>query len=258
MKHLSTLLILFLVFSAFGQSETAGKVNVTYDRFKDITTVNTLPIDLFGAEEYSKWGVIFFQIFGQYEVKGSVGQLPDTVKVAFSSVSKKPFFASANDRTLNLIIDGKRIAYGEMKYSGLKSHGTTNYEESVWMELSTADFKNFLKSKSVELQMGKLEFNLPSSILNSLSLLIQESKSDNIPLVSSNRNYIFKTTPDALAPQKDSVGKPSIKNLDDIVGNWEFKEEVSKDILNLVIVKVNNDYFIGVKGQNNDSTLDPL
>lgn len=149
--------------------------NVEYDRFKDITTVSTIPVNVFDDKKISNWGLIYFRIFGQYQVNGSVGQLPKTVKLAFSWSGIRPFFANESEKTLNLIIDGKRTNYGELQYGGLIRVGV-GYKEQVWVEMSIADFESFINAKSIEMQLANLEFALQPAQIESLRRLLSDVK----------------------------------------------------------------------------------
>lgn len=178
--------------------------DVSYDRFKDISRVTTKLMKVLGDKEALSWGQAYVQMFATYEVQGETLTVPTSIKLAFVTLGFRPFFPSAQDRTLTLIVNGsKRVALGEMAYAGNLSERCC--KELALTTFSLEDFRALTEATSVEARIGRVEFAFHPRHFEGLRVLIKD---------------LPKSAVSFAVPQLN--GGTDIATLHPLVGSWKF------------------------------------
>lgn len=157
------LVILFALFcaSAFGQAKPE-KIDVTYDRFKDRTTVETDYMRVAGSD----WNSNPLEIAARFTYPGKTVSKPQYVILFFYSATKTWRFKTAP--TLIALVDGESLDLGRATLTDQDIH-TDTYSVSVREYLAAViPFDTFLKIKNartVEMQLGTTEFRLNEKVL---------------------------------------------------------------------------------------------
>lgn len=145
--------------------------DVQYDRFKDITRVSTKVMNVLSQEEARDWGQFYVAMYADYSVQGNIGTIPNTINLAFVSLGQRGFFSTSADRTLNMIINGNsRSSLGTMEHN--QKLVSRSIEAVAWVTLSLKDYQTLVNSKSIEVQIGKVEFALHPRHLEGLRALL--------------------------------------------------------------------------------------
>lgn len=138
---------------------------VEYDRFADITKVNSQPItlanEIFGAPQKTLFGslpaVTSFQVVAVVLYKGQQTSSPNSVALVFNGQSHYRWFQ--NDRDLVFLVDGSRLNLGRTEYSeGVAPPGKTN--EFCAIEIPVSTFAQIARGKSVEFRLGSQAFSM--------------------------------------------------------------------------------------------------
>jgi hypothetical protein len=129
-----------------------GKLQVKYDRFKDLTTVTVPAMRLTGSVLRG----LMATVIGTHD--GERRAAPKEVGLLFFSFSDTTQF---DDETISLIflVDGERINASDVKRVE-RSYSSGSYHEGVFAPMSAAMLKRLADAKSVEGQLGSIEFKL--------------------------------------------------------------------------------------------------
>jgi hypothetical protein len=123
--------------------------NVRYDKFKDITTVESRPC---------RWALGRLGILGggalsfQYHCPGQTSDCrPPGIGVTFKRYGKE-WLLMHDERSIIFLVDGRRIAAQDVRWDGIVTHDGV-VEFFVGM-LSRDEFHGILAGKGVEIQVG--------------------------------------------------------------------------------------------------------
>ena len=131
------------------------EIQVDYDRFKDVTTLQTFPpIEIDTGFLTDLELTAFFKCSGQRILR------PERLGLGFSSSSQNGFRYGQSSELI-FIADGHRISLGTVLYSGSRDPVlTTIVNEVMAVEISVADFERLAKASTVEARLGSTEFRL--------------------------------------------------------------------------------------------------
>lgn len=146
---LAFLAIMSTCISAQGQEE-----KVSYDKFKDITTVTrVIPL----GEEHEQ--IAGMNLILSFSYPGKVYAKPAKVYFGLSSFSKRWKFLKDADRWAILLIDGDRLDLGILEKSGSEIQGGAIYE-LVGIHVPPETIQKLAKAKTIEIQVGQFEKEL--------------------------------------------------------------------------------------------------
>lgn len=129
-----------------------GGVDATYDKFKDITVVRSTPQAIHGT---SFPAVTHISVQAIYTCRGNGDCLPDSVALAFHSGSESWRFLKGS-REVHLIVDGERIALGEMTYDG-DVRGLGGVYEILAKDVPRDVFEKIARGRQVEAKIGHIQ-----------------------------------------------------------------------------------------------------
>jgi hypothetical protein len=144
-------------------------VNVVddYDRFKDLTAVQLRPMLVFGGGMTPIiYGIARFYLTAGFTYQGKQKIKPDTISVAFETLEAGREFGSASQRRLILLVDNERLDLGTTNHDELEGG------ERLFLNLPYDVFLKVATAKTVEAQLGRLEFRLNAKHLAGLRALI--------------------------------------------------------------------------------------
>jgi hypothetical protein len=159
------------------QSKGAGRVNVSYDRFKDETNVGINYMTVKGASvgEVMLGGDYQLELRASYTYPGRTPVTPKRVVLHFFSSSKDWLYLKDYQRELNVLADGERLPLGTMER--VNSHvGGSYVSESLALALPPDTFAKIARAKVVEMRLGHTTFKLKDKHLDALRAL-----ADSIP-----------------------------------------------------------------------------
>lgn len=170
----STLAILIVLSFGISQnvkppSEPAkerDKIQTTYDRFKDVSTVqlkHSLGIfDPFGFPSMHMTAVSWFS--------GTTPSVPDRVKLVIFSEDSAWNYRREGDRGIIAILDGKRKDLGFMDYVGFSGPNGSGHHivEELSLTLSLDTFLQIANADKIEVQIGRREVLLKREHVNTL------------------------------------------------------------------------------------------
>lgn len=149
MKYI--IIILLFAITAHAQEPREG-VKSSYDRFKDVTTINVAPSTVSTLET----GSFFLSVFATYPGQKKTDKLE--IVFGFISYTENWYFLKS-ELNLRGIVDEARIDYGKMERvdSQIRRNGVL---EIVATKMTVAQIEKIANSKSVEFQVGRLECKL--------------------------------------------------------------------------------------------------
>lgn len=177
LKIILTMILAMLCISPLTSAQTKTPVSSSYDKFKDQTTVAGT-VHLFNCD--TEVISMHTDMIAGYRFSGTaLSTIPDNIILIFRN-----FTVSTSDkRTMKngdewiFLLDGKeRLSVGNVsvKNSGIKLMGRPNnfIQQSASASMSYKDFKKLASAKSIELQIGNLEYSAPKNefLQNSLPL----------------------------------------------------------------------------------------
>lgn len=151
MKQLYAVLITLLIcVSVLGQKTI---IKAEYDRFKDQTAVRGERQVISGIKkrDFS----MSMEIVARHPGKEPVA--PEDVTLIFRCVAQYAYQFSAHP-TLTFIVDNERVSVEEVNCDGLLSPGP--YQELVFAYVPLNDLTRLAKARTVEGQLGSIEFIL--------------------------------------------------------------------------------------------------
>ncbi len=149
------------------------KTTSFYDRFKDLTTVSMKNMLVIGNNNYTPviYGIADFWLTGGFQYQGQTWTKPTQVALAFEALEAYWEFRNPGNRNLILIVDGTRMDLGMMASQESVVPYVGN-KESLAVVLPYETFLRIANAKSVEAQLGRLEFRLEERHLAGLRNLI--------------------------------------------------------------------------------------
>ncbi len=140
----------------------APQVKIEYDRFKDRTSVALWPMKIPLQSEYLTLELVVVTTYPGQELPDSLEDLD--VLIAFTSRSHEWQF----QRNTNLIaiLDGERQRFGTMTRESDTENGLL--VEDLRMMISEETLATLANSKTVEMQLGNVEFKLGENHLQGL------------------------------------------------------------------------------------------
>lgn len=154
-------LLLILALSFFlmplndDELEKARKyVNVSYDKFKDITIYSVVDLDVKCIWCPRQVRVDFFSAYN-----GATFTRPETIKLQMRRTGENWAFLHPESRGLIILADGKRYNLGTMARDDSKISGNSVYE-TLSISISTRDLIEMAKAEKLEMQLGGYQFNI--------------------------------------------------------------------------------------------------
>ncbi len=151
------------------KSEHKTKVDLRYDRKKDVTTVRLDELKLWENPTGFEQVVITFS----FDYPKRVIAIPKTVLfIVRTAVEEGPLFDYQRD--LVVTADGSRLNLGEMNGGDKRNRSLTPQRSEIYFERLTLaipyeDFATIARARSVTVQLGERSYNLSDKQLQSLS-----------------------------------------------------------------------------------------
>jgi hypothetical protein len=145
------------------EEETEAAVTDKYDRFQDITVVSTSKMLVRGSKRS-------IRTYAEYSFAGKSQQKPEKVSLYFYASATRPLFQEDNLK-LNFLVDNKRVPLGEMKLADEEKTKTAT-KQTVVITLPYETFEQIAKGKTVEFQIGTLEYKLTDVHLEAFRKLL--------------------------------------------------------------------------------------
>ncbi|HEY8562832.1 MAG TPA: hypothetical protein VIL74_20810 [Pyrinomonadaceae bacterium] len=172
MKTIIPLLLILFCISGFGQTskrtvealqnqaktfKKSDKYQITYDKFKDITIVQT-----------EKYLIPYFGVNVAFSFPGKeMSERPEAVALVYTAYGQRDW-RYLKDSNLILLIDNERADLGQgVRDSGFASgmFGETMTKEKLVYKLSLDTLEKMSKAKSIEFQIAKDEGKFNSAML---------------------------------------------------------------------------------------------
>lgn len=143
--------------------------NVEYDRFKDITTVNTKGMVVYPLDRDVSFEQAYVDMWALYSVQGQFGNTPPSVRLLFHGQTLL-IGTSSNPCSLSMILNGTdRVQFGQMSY-GINSIMRLNI---AWVDMSLSSFRALAASKSIDMQTCRFETTLTLRHMSGLAALLE-------------------------------------------------------------------------------------
>ncbi len=152
----------------------------SYDRFKDLTTYSMDKMLVLGNNNYTPviFGIANFWLTGGFYVQGQTWKKPEQIIFQFEVLEAYWEFRDSNNRTLIFLIDGERLNLGMMGQGEFNVQYVGNLEK-LFVPVSYEVFVKIANAKTVEAQLGRLEFSLNPRHLQGLRNLIEPPAEKN-------------------------------------------------------------------------------
>lgn len=146
-----------------------------YDRFKDVTTVTMQNMLVIGNNDYVPviYGIANIWLTGAFQYQGQTWKKPEQIFLGFEVLEAYWEFRDPNNRNFILLVDGERMNLGIMGQIESNVPYVGN-KETLYVPLSYNDFSKVMNAKTVEAQLGRLEFKLEPRHLEGLKNLIAQ------------------------------------------------------------------------------------
>ena len=149
--------------------ETTAEITDKYDRFKDVTVIRTSRMLLRGGRRSIRTSA-------EYSFAGKTPMKPEKVSLYFYASAARPMFRE-DDLELNFLVDGERIAAGNMRLSDEEKTKST-VRQTVLVTLSYETFARIANGKKVELQIGTVEYKMTDIHLDAFKRLLARATQD--------------------------------------------------------------------------------
>lgn len=144
------------------EAETEAEISDKYDRFRDITVIQT-PRMLVRGNKRS------IRTHAEYSFTGKKQIKPEKVSLYFHASAARPLFRE-DELELNFLVDQKRVALGEMRLADEEKTKTT-VRQTVVIIVPFETFVQIANAKKVEFQIGTNEFKLTGMHLEAFKKL---------------------------------------------------------------------------------------
>jgi TonB family protein len=198
---------------------------LSYDRFKDLTTYNMNKMLVFGNNDTTPviYGIANISLTGGYYVKGQTWQKPEQVILQFEVLEAFWEYRDQNNRNLIFLVDGERLNLGILGQEEFNVRYIGNLEK-LFVSLPYEVFAKIANAKTVETQLGRLEFKLDPRHLEGLRYLIKPLpiETSDTPLVENLINfatYVVNPIYPKEAKKLKLVGVVKIEVIIDSLGN---------------------------------------
>lgn len=145
------------------ETETEAEVSDKYDRFKDITIIQTSRMLLRGSKRS-------IRTHAEYSFAGKNQIKPEKVLLYFHASAARPLFRE-DDLELNFLVDGKRLPIGEMRLTDEEKTKTT-VRQTVAVTIPFETFAQIANAQKAEFQIGTLEYKLTDVHLEAFRKLL--------------------------------------------------------------------------------------
>ncbi len=143
--------------------------NLEYDRFKDVTTVNTKGMVVYPLDRDVSFEQAYVAIWALYTVPGQLGDAPPSVRLLLHGQTLL-IGTSNNPCSLSMILNGsERVQFGQMSY-GSNSILRLNI---AWVDMSLSSFRAMVASKSIDMQTCRFETTLTPRHVAGLAALLE-------------------------------------------------------------------------------------
>ena len=136
------------------------KVDVEYDRFKDVTVVSISPIFVINPNPTG----LQFGLMSGY--KGRIPVTPKSVIGVFMSASPSEYEKYKISRGVIFLVDGERINLGTATHAPDYRNGF--FIEAMLIEVPFETLQKINRAKTVEVQIGSTEFVVPSVLQDAI------------------------------------------------------------------------------------------
>ncbi len=165
----------------FGVVTTPAEIREKYDRFKDLTTIETSVMKLLSIpdESYS------VGISVSFIHKGKMVVLPESVTMKFHINSMQSMFLKEEDRTVIFLIDEERFNVGTLRLDSEDTAATNTpsanlknvVSKSTWsLTIQRGVFEKIMNAQKVEMQIGNIETQFNGQHLIIFKNLLSPSK----------------------------------------------------------------------------------
>lgn len=150
-----------------GYIGTKPDPEVSYDRFRDVTVIQTPRVEARG--QVPGTGSSTFEMRAFTVCLGDGLCAPERIQMSLMTSSDGWLFLHARD--VILLVDGQRLHYGEAERSGGIGGSRTVYEHLSW-PMPAEDFRRMAFADVVEAKVGAHEFAIPPARREALRRLV--------------------------------------------------------------------------------------
>ncbi len=147
-----------------------GKIETSYDKFKDRTTVETNYMRVAGSD----WNSNPLEIAARLNYPGQTPSKPRLAILYFYSATKTWRFKT--EPTVLLLVDGERVDLGKAVLMDQDIHAdrySVSVREYLGVAVPFSTFEKIAGASSVEMQLGEIEFGLSDKVLATFRELAQ-------------------------------------------------------------------------------------
>lgn len=145
------------------EAETTAEISSKYDRFKDLTVVQTSRMLVRGSKRS-------IHVQADYSSKGKTQVKPREVLIYFYSSGTRPLFRE-EDLELNFLVDDKRLALGNVRLDDEQTTKST-VKQTLVISLPYEVFEQIASGRKVEFQIGNLEYKMTDAHLEAFKRLL--------------------------------------------------------------------------------------
>lgn len=135
-------------------------IKTEYDRFRDETTIST------GRRSIDTKSTLILKVEAYCIHKGQTKASPEVMGLTFYSTSSHWKFLRNN--TLNAVVDGERIQFGEAAAKDSRLARYSGVNEVLDYELTPEQLRKLANATSIEMQLGSVEFQLKDKFIQAL------------------------------------------------------------------------------------------
>lgn len=145
------------------EEATEAEINDKYDRFQNITLVSTSKMLVRGKKRSIRTNA-------EYNFEGKTQKKPKEILLYFYASANSPLFREDNLK-LNFLVNNERIPLGEMKLADEEKTKTAT-KQTIAVKIPYDIFKQIANGKTVEFQIGTLEYKLTDIHLEAFKKLL--------------------------------------------------------------------------------------
>lgn len=160
-----------------------GKIDVSYDQVKDITTMRLHPMQVYGEPLASRdyLGGDEARFYASFTYSGRTLSVPPK-RVLFSLISTSEDWKYTDFRKLTALVDGKRLKLGPLEHAPsftVNAPANSNSDDHIRQEIAiSVPYETFLQianGRKVRIRMGPREFKLEENHLEALRELASQA-----------------------------------------------------------------------------------
>jgi hypothetical protein len=156
-----------------------------YDRFKDITTVNSMGMIVYPLDRNIQFEFAFVGMWARYSVQGQFGASPPSIRLLLHGQTLL-IGSPSNPCSLSMILNGtERVQFGQMSYGRTIRLGNIG-----WVDMSLNSFRSLATSKSIEMQSCRFETSLNPRHISGLATLLEGLPQASVSTITGPRKAI--------------------------------------------------------------------